>query len=94
MEKLIEKTKKLQEEISNHQTIIDIKQLKKQIEEDNQLLDLIKKYQISQSEELKLQIIKNPLFRQYKEKETELNLLILEINSKLKTITKKDKCSL
>ena len=34
------------------------------------------------------------LFRKYKEKETDLNILILKINKELKQITKKDKCGL
>ena len=41
-----------------------------------------------------LKIISNEEFMEYKHHETELNLLILEINQELKKITKKDKCGL
>ena len=52
------------------------------------------KTHINPKEETKKQILDNELFRKYKEKETDLNILILKINSELKQITKKDKCGL
>ena len=58
------------------------------------IITLIEKYNYTQDERIKEKIISNEEFREYKHQETELNLLILEINQELKKITKKDKCGL
>ena len=51
-------------------------------------------YNVTQDEELKKKILANKLFNNYKEKETDLNILILELNRKLKEISDKGKCNL
>ena len=94
MKKLIEKVENLKENLGQQLEVLEIKRLNKKIQDNKELSDLIRRYHLYQKEELKQEIIKNPLFREYKEKETELNLLILKINSELKKITKKDKCGL
>ena len=70
----------------------EIKDINKLIMNDKELLELIKKYNETQDEDIKIKILNNELFKDYKDKETELNILILEINSKLKEISNKGKC--
>ena len=94
MEKLIEKVENLKNEILKETTVVEIKKLKEDISKEKQLIQLITQYHKSHSEKIKDEIIKHPIFRKYKEKETDINILIYEINQELKKITKKDKCSL
>ncbi len=94
METLIEKVNELKDSLSNTKEVLDIKELNKEIKKDKKLLELLNEYHLYPREDLKKQILDNELFRKYKEKETDLNILILKINSELKQITKKDKCGL
>lgn len=94
METLIEKVNELKDALSNTKEVLDIKELNKEIKKDKKLLELLNEYHLYPREDLKKQILDNELFRKYKEKETDLNILILKINSELKQITKKDKCGL
>lgn len=94
METLIEKVNELKDSLSNTKEVLDIKELNKEIKKDKKLLSLLNEYHLYPKEETKKQILDNELFRKYKEKETDLNILILKINSELKQITKKDKCGL
>ena len=90
----MEKVDNLLDSIDNTKQVKDIKVINKLIMDDKELLDLIKRYNETQDENLKKEIINNKLFKDYKEKETELNILILDINSKLKDISNKGKCGL
>lgn len=94
MDELMEKVDNLIDSIDNTKQVKDIKVINKLIMEDKELLDLIKRYNETKDENLKKEIINNKLFKDYKEKETELNILILDINSKLKDISNKGKCGL
>ena len=94
METLIEKVNELKDSLSNTKEVLDIKELNKEIKKDKKLIELLNEYHLYPREETKKQILDNELFRKYKEKETDLNILILKINSELKQITKKDKCGL
>ena len=94
METLIEKVNELKAALSNTKEVLDIKELNQEIKKDKKLLELLNEYHLYPREDLKKQILDNELFRKYKEKETDLNILILKINSELKQITKKDKCGL
>ena len=94
METLIEKVNELKDSLSNTKEVLDIKELNKEIKKDKKLIDLLNEYHLYPKEETKKQILNNELFRKYKEKETDLNILILKINKELKQITKKDKCGL
>ena len=94
METLIEKVNELKDSLSNTKEVLDIKELNEKIKKDKKLLSLLNEYHLYPKEETKKQILDNELFRKYKEKETDLNILILKINSELKQITKKDKCGL
>lgn len=94
MEELLKKIEQLKKEISKDKRVIEIKRLNEKLNQDKSIIDLIEKYNITKDENIKKQILENKLFREYKEAETELNILILEINKELKTITNKGKCSL
>ena len=94
METLIEKVNELKDSLSSTKEVLDIKELNEKIKKDKKLLSLLNEYHLYPKEETKKQILDNELFRKYKEKETDLNILILKINSELKQITKKDKCGL
>ena len=62
--------------------------------ENKALVALIEKYNETKQERYKEKIQNNELYQKYKHKEAELNILILEINSKLKAITKKENCGI
>ena len=94
MEKLYEKIDNLKKVLDETETIKEIKEAIKQTKQNKELLELIETYNNTQDERIKKQIINNNDFIKYKQKETELNLLILELNQKLNKITKKDKCGL
>ena len=47
-----------------------------------------------QVQKIKEEIYKNNLYQEYKKSETELNILILQINNELKKINNKGKCGL
>ena len=94
MEKLIESLSSLKEELDNTELVKDIKKLNEEISNNPELLKLLDDYKLKPTEENKNKIIRNELFQKYKDKETDVNLLIMEMNSKLKQISNKDKwCS-
>ncbi len=93
MEELIEKIENIKKELDNSKEVIHIKELNNKIKDNKELLNLIEKYNNTQSESIKEEIIKNEFFREYKLSENEINYIILEINSKLKQISKKGSCS-
>ena len=90
MEELYEKIANLKEVLNEQTEVKEIRRLNKKIKEDKELLDLLERYKIDKS--LLPKIESNKLFQEYKEKETDLNILILKINERLKEITKKDRC--
>ena len=92
MEELIEKVDELKKELDNTKQVKDLKNINNEIMKDKDLLNDIKKYNETQSEEIKERIINNKLFREYKHKENEVNFLILEINKKLKEINGSRRC--
>lgn len=94
MEELYEKIDYLKKALDKSDVIINIKQLTNKINNNQELISLIETYNYTHDERIKEQILSNEEFREYKHQETELNLLILEINQELKKITKKDKCGL
>ena len=93
MKELIEKVENLKKELDNSQEVKHIKELNSKINDNKELISLIEKYNETQNERIKEQIINNEFFREYKLSENEINYIILEINSKLKQISKKGSCS-
>lgn len=92
MEELIEKVEALKEELNENVSVKKIKELNKKLEKDKELLKDIEKYQYTKDINLKNKIMNNNLFKEYKEEETEINFIILEINKRLKQINNKGKC--
>ncbi|MBE6157206.1 MAG: hypothetical protein E7160_00200 [Firmicutes bacterium] len=92
MEELLEKIDNLKISLDNQEEVKKIKELNKQTTEDRNLLELISKYKEKPSEELKKEIYKNELYKKYKESETDINLLIMSINNKLKEINNRGNC--
>lgn len=93
MEELIVRIDNLINEIDNTSLVKDIKILNKKIKDDKKLQELLNEYHVSKNESIKEEILENDLFREYKSKETDLNILIMSINQKLKTINNERRCS-
>lgn len=93
MNELIDKVENLKRSLDESQEVQDLLRLNKEIMQDKDLLSKIKEYQINPQESLKQEIIKHPLFLKYKEKETDLNVLILMINQELKKLKDKGSCN-
>ena len=94
MEKLLEKIENLKQELNKKEEIQEIKKLNLQLKEHEQLLNKIKLYNQTRKEQLKDEIYTDEIYQQYKAAETNLNILILEINAKLKKINSKGKCNI
>ena len=92
MEELIEKIEALKICLDNTEEVRNIKSLNLKVIENKELLNKIKLYNQTKKESLKEEITSNELYKEYKKAETELNILILQINSKLKKISNKGKC--
>ena len=92
MNELMELVDNLKKELDKKDDIIDIKKYNKIISCDKELLKDIEEYNKTMDSNIKNRIISNENFNLYKEKETNLNFLILEINSKLKKINIKKDC--
>ncbi len=88
MEKLLEKLDEVIFELENDPRIKKIKNLNERLKKEEKLKEELLTYQKYPTRELKERIIKEPFFVEYKESETEINLLILEINQILKEIEK------
>ena len=93
MKEIIEKVENLKLELDNSKEVKHIKELNSKIKDNKELLNLIEKYNSTQNESIKEEIINNKFFREYKLSENDINYIILEINSKLKQISKKGSCS-
>ena len=92
MNELIELVDNLKKELDKSVEVKDIKKYNKIISKDRELLDEVVKYNGTMNNDIKNKIIGNKNFLLYKEKETNLNFLILDINSKLKKISIKKDC--
>jgi len=93
MKELVEKIENLKKELDNSKEVKHIKELNSKLKDNKELISLIEKYNNTQDESIKEKIINNEFFREYKLSENEINYIILELNSKLKQISKKGSCS-
>ena len=94
MNELIDKINNLKNELNNTKEVQEIISINRLISQDKDLLDKINKYNLNKDERIKEEILKNKLFKEYKDKEIDLNILIMKINSELKKINSKGSCSL
>ena len=92
MEELILLVDNLIKSIDDTTLVSEIKELNKELLKDQELMKLLEEYKYNKSDSLKEKIISNDLFYKYKEKETDLNILIMSINQRLKSISSKDGC--
>ena len=92
MEELILLVDNLIKSIDDTTLVSEIKELNKELLKDQELMKLLEEYKYNKSDGLKEKIISNDLFYKYKEKETDLNILIMSINQRLKSISSKDGC--
>ena len=92
MNELMDKLDNLKNELDSSTLVNDIKSVLNKVKSDKDLMKLLDEYSKNNNTSLKEKILDNKTFREFKIKETELNLFIMEINSKLKTISKKGSC--
>ncbi len=93
MEELILKVNNLIDTIDNSDIVKDIKKYNDKVMKDEKLLKLLEKYQETKDEKTKEEIMSNKLFQEYKLKESDLNIMIMSINQKLKAISKERSCN-
>ena len=92
MEELIEKLEQLKKEISSSDIAEELQKRKEEVMNDSSLVAKIEEYKKQPKESLKKEIISSPSFLAYKEMETEIDLLILQINQEFKKIRKSYDC--
>ena len=83
---------KLKKELDNLPLFKELDLYRQNISNNKELVEKIEKYNLTKNNNLRLDIYSYKEIQEYKEKENELNLMILEINKKLKTITNKRSC--
>ena len=93
MDELIEKTEQLKKSLDKTKEIQELQAVNKEIMKDKELLKDIEEYNRTQDEKIKKRIINKKIFREYKKKETDCNILIMSINQKLKTINSERSCN-
>lgn len=86
MEELYELVENLKSYLDNLDDIKNIKDINKNLSKDKDLLNKIELYRNNKDINLKKEILSNKEFKEYKRLESNINLLILEINSKLKEL--------
>ncbi len=92
MNELIEKVKKLTQSLEKDERVLALKKAKKEVFKEKELLKYIEKYKNTKRDIYLKKIMENQKFLDYKRKETECNLLIMEINQCLKEIHKGRNC--
>ena len=92
MDELNERLEQLKQEISKTDVVLELQNKKEEIFNDKMLVERLEKYHKNPSDKQKKEIVASPSFLAYKELETELNLMILDINQKLKKIKGKYSC--
>ena len=92
MNELIDLVDNLKQSLDKTDEVKNIKELNREISKDKDLLETVKKYNLTHDEKLKSKILSNELFNKYKDNEIELNLLIMKINHELKKLSIKKGC--
>lgn len=94
MEELIEKLENLKNELDHTTEVVKVKNLNAKIKNAEKLQRKLSEYKKTNSEELKKEICNDKLYQEYKEVETDLNILIMRINKSLSKVNSKGKCGL
>lgn len=90
----MEQVEILKKSLDNTTEVKNIIILNKKIKDSKELQEKINKYKERLNNNLKEEIYNDSLYKEYKEAETNLNILILKINKELKKINSKGKCGL
>ena len=80
--------------LDNSSIVKEIKEENTKLKQDKELMKLLEEYKLNPSDKLKEKVMNNKLFQEYKEKETNLNLLILDTNQRLKELNNRGGCNL
>ena len=91
MEELMNQTDNLIKSLEESNEIKTLKEMNEKLKKEKNLLKDIAEYQNNPKEELRQKIISNSFYREYKKCENDCNFLILNINQRLKEVTKKGK---
>ena len=94
MNELINLVDDLKKDLDNTKEVTELLKVKEKVLQDKELLSKIEKYNLTKKKELKEEIISNEIFNKFKEKEMDLNILIMSINKELKKIKGDKHCSL
>lgn len=94
MNELINLVDDLKKDLDNTKEVTELLKVKEKVLQDKELLSKIEKYNLTKKKELKEEIISNEIFNKFKEKEIDLNILIMSINKELKKIKGDKHCSL
>jgi hypothetical protein len=78
--------------LAKDSAIIKLQAIEKKIKENKNLTSKIESYHTKPNQKLKTEIYQDPLYQEYISLETNINIMILELNSKLKTINNKGRC--
>ena len=92
MNELLDRLDNLKNELDSSTLVIDLKKCLDKVKKDKELSKLLDEYKVYPNDKTKTKILENKTFQEFKIKETDLNLFIMEMNSKLKTISKKGSC--
>lgn len=65
--------------LDKNEDIIKIKKIKKELQEDKNLIKQIQEYQLTKDINLKKELYQNPTYQEYLQAETNINYLILAI---------------
>ena len=99
MSEIIEKTYKLLDALDNSEVIKKLTQYKEKLQNDVEVLSLVKKINNEDNPEIKISLRKklysNSDYQKYMESYNELNLIVMKINKKFMeyTNTKEGKCN-
>lgn len=98
MKQIENKLNELLKILTQDSRVIEIKKYKQKLLVNDELLNKINKLQqlniySNEYKELKKELFKNPDFIEFKHLENEINLLILQINQKLKSLTDERGCN-
>lgn len=99
MSEIIEKTYKLLDALDNSEVIKKLTKYKKKLQQDEEVLSLVKKINDEDNPEIKIALRKklysNNAYQNYMDAYNELNLIVLKINKKFNeyTNTKEGSCN-
>ena len=91
MEELYELVENLKSYLDNLEDIKNIKDINNKLSNNKELLDKIDLYRKTSDINLKKEILSNKDYKEYKRLESNINLLILQINTKLKELVPRRK---